>query len=673
MKAQEQVPRNALVWMIISLFTLVAPHVGRIPPWVLAVYLLAALWRIMVYRGVWSFPSRLLKTLLIVSGTAGVFVSFGTLVGLEPTVALLLIAFAFKLIELATRKDAYVLLFLAYFICLLQYLFSQDMPVVLYSMINILLVTTALVALHQPGQHQFNRSTVVLAGTMLMQAIPLMLVMFFLFPRIGPLWSVPLQGHSAKTGVSDFMRPGDVSNLSQSADVAFRVEFDGEIPPVSEMYWRGLVFSVTEGGAWRSLKLDEIPRGQSLSRKPYPDGDPLNYSIILEPTQQSWLYSLGYARSYTAGVIPTIDFRLHSITPVREELQYRVSSWTAVTRELELSDWRRTVETRLPADENPRTRELVRRLRPKVSSDAQFVDSVLARFNQQEYVYTLQPPRLRGEHTVDQFLFETREGFCEHFASSFVVMMRAAGIPARVVAGYQGGEVNPVNRTVIIHQFDAHAWAEVWLQGQGWVRVDPTGAVAPGRIRWGLETAMSHEGSFLSNNPLSPLRFRNIDWLNQMRLRYDALTYRWQKWVIGFDGDRQLELLGRVLGEASRQAFAIVILGVFTLVLLPVAISLLYRRRTHRLTALDKSYLDFCDRLARRGVQRQAGETADAFGDRAISELPQLAGQIRQVTRMYSRLAYGGHALDEHRRAAMLRDLKRAVRRLGKREPTVVV
>ncbi|MEM8660052.1 MAG: DUF3488 and transglutaminase-like domain-containing protein, partial [Pseudomonadota bacterium] len=542
MKPDQQVPRNALVWMIISLFTLVAPHIQRIPLWVLAVYVFAAMWRIMVYQGRWSFPGRWVKAVMIVSCCLGIYLSYGSLLGLEPTVALLLTAFALKLIELAKRKDGYVLLFLGYFICITEFLFSQDLPIVLYSILNVLLVTTALVAMHRPGEHQFNRKTIRLAGVMLLQAMPLMLVLFFLFPRIGPLWSVPIKSHAAKTGVSDFMKPGDISNLSKSDEVAFRVRFDGEIPFASELYWRGLVMSRLEDGAWRSLRYYDVPPRE---RRPTPGnlaGEPIEYQVILEPTQQNWLYSLRYARSSSMGVIESSDYTLYTPGIVEDERQYSVQTWTDAALDEELTPWRRSVELVLPEGENPATIEFARDLRERAGSDEAFVEAVLANFTQQPFVYSLNPPLLPEQNAMDAFLFQVRTGFCEHYSAAFVTLMRAAGVPARVVAGYQGGEINPLNSTVIVHQFDAHAWAEVWLPEQGWVRVDPTAAVSPDRIEWGLERALAAEGSFLSDTPLSLIHFRGVSWINTLRLRYDALTYRWQLWVTGFNRDKQFQL-----------------------------------------------------------------------------------------------------------------------------------
>mgnify|MGYP001826241522 FL=1 len=662
MRMEQQVPRNALVWIVICMFTLVAPHAGRIPVWVLAVYLVAAIWRILVYRGRWSFPGRWVKLALIASGFAGIWFSYRSLIGLEPTVALLLTAFALKLIELAERKDAYVLLFLGYFICLTEFLFSQDLLIVLYSLLNVVLVTTALVALHPPGEHQFNRGTIRLAGTMVLQALPLMVVLFFLFPRIGPLWTVPLKSHTAKTGVSDFMKPGDISRLSQSDEVAFRAEFEGDIPARSRLYWRGLVMSKLEEGAWRSLRYYDVPAAE---RRPVPIervGDAVSYSVIMEPTQQNWLYSLRYAQSTSSGVMNAPDFRLFTPVELEDQYRYEAESWPDAMLELELSDWRRAVELELPGESNPRTREWARTLRAGVDSDAAMVDAVLAMFSTGPFTYTLQPPLLPGDDPMDQFLFQTRRGFCEHYAYAFVVMMRAAGIPARVVAGYQGGEVNPVNRTVIVHQFDAHAWAEVWLEGEGWRRVDPTASVSPDRIEWGLEQAVAGEGTFLVDSPLSPLRFRGVNWVNQLRLRYDALTYRWQSWVVGFDSEQQFEFLQNLFGEVSGRRFAMALLGTWGVALGLIAVTQLRRPRINRLTLLDRKYLAACGRLAALGMARETGEPPRRYAERVARVRPDWAEAFVEISDLYCDLAYAGPgpsgAADEERLARFLRAVR---------------
>ena len=663
MSTLQQIPRNALVWIIISLFALVAPHASRLPIWILALYAVAVIWRLQVHRGRWSFPGRWVKVVMILSGFVGIYASYGSFVGLEPTVALLLIAFALKLLELSHRKDAYVLLFLGYFICLTQFLFSQDLLVTLYALVSVTVVTTALVAIHRPGEHQFKLGTLHVASVMLLQALPLMIVLFFLFPRFGPLWTVPIKNHTAKTGMSDFMKPGDVASLSQSADVAFRVKFDGEIPVKSALYWRGLVLSRIEQGVWSALSFYDLPANQLRPQEVIIGGEPIRYNVIMEPTQQRWLYGLKYARSDTRTVMQASDFRLFSPTLIETEFMYTVDSWTDVPVEETLSDWRRTTETQLPPTGNAKTRKLSLELREEAGSNAAFVDLVLDRFRVEPYVYTLRPGLLPEQDSIDAFLFQSQRGFCEHYASAFVFMMRAAGVPARVVAGYQGGEINPINKTVIVHQFDAHAWAEVWLASRGWVRVDPTAAISPLRIEFGLEEAMASEGSFLSTMLLSPARYRSIPLLNLLRLRYDALTYRWQTWVVGFDSERQFNLLRSFFGETTAKAFAIVLLGSWALVLLPVAISLFRAPDIEPVRPLAKHYRIFCKRLARLDLIRGPGETPSQFAQRVAEEFPDYAEQLWQITDLYNQLAYADAQRSAGNAAQSLQHFARVINR----------
>jgi transglutaminase-like putative cysteine protease len=427
------------------------------------------------------------------------------------------------------------------------------------------------------------------------------------------------------------------------------------------LYWRGLVMSKLEEGAWQSLRYYEVPAAERRPRAVDTSGDPLSYSIIMAPTQQNWLYSLRYAQSSKPGVMSSSNYLLFSPAIIEDEYLYRVETWPDAVLEPSLTDWRRDTELQLPAGQNPQAAQLAGELRQGSVSDQAFVDAVLAHFTNEPFGYTLQPPLLPEADPVDAFLFQTRQGFCEHYAYAFVVMMRAAGVPARVVAGYQGGEINPVNKTVIVHQFDAHAWAEVWLPDKGWVRVDPTAAVSPDRIEWGLERAMASEGSFLSDLPLSPLRYRSIAWVNMLRLRYDALTWRWQSWVVGFNTESQFQLLQDVFGELSARKFAAVLLGTWGLFLLPVAISLLRKRDTHQLSVLDKYYLLFCERLAGVGVVRAPDETPAQFSARALRTLPVLAAKIEPIADSYQQLAYNDAAMSAEQRQQQLRQFQRQV------------
>ncbi|MEM6300558.1 MAG: transglutaminaseTgpA domain-containing protein [Pseudomonadota bacterium] len=663
MKQAEQLPRPALAWIIAAMAMLLVPHWNHIPAWVLVAYLLAFLWRIQAFRGRAELHGRWVKVLLALAAAGGVIASYGSLLGIEPMVAYLLTSFALKLTEMSSRKDAYVVIFLGYFVCLTGFLFSQDLLLVLYSLLLVWVLTAALVSVHQRSARLRDLRHLRLSATMLMQAIPLMLVLFFLFPRIPPLWSVPLKSHTAKTGMSDRLQPGDVSNLSQSDEVAFRVQFDGAIPPSQELYWRGLVMSVLDESGWRTLRYFEVPAAEQRASPVTAVGPKLDYSIIMNPTQQNWLYALRYAQSSKRYLRNLPDFRLYSPVIIENEFLYRVSSWPESRLEPSLSDWRREVETRLTIDQNAQTRTLARELYSNTTSTREYVNEVLSFFRENAFYYTLQPPLLATDNAMDDFLFRSRRGFCEHYAYAFTVMMRSVGIPARIVAGYHGGEVNPVNRTVIVHQFDAHAWTEVWVDGEGWIRVDPTSAVSPDRILYGLERAVAAEGSFLADSPLSPLRFRGVDWINGLRLRYDALTYRWQSWVTGFDGSAQLDLLRGVMGDISVRKSLIALLGTGMITMGLVSALLFFRRDPKRRHGFHAELHRFQQILYARGLARVAGEGPSALAERAQQRWPKQAGELAAINSQLQRLVYSeaAAALDQQR---TIRSLRARIRRL---------
>ncbi|MEM7692559.1 MAG: transglutaminase domain-containing protein, partial [Pseudomonadota bacterium] len=354
---------------------------------------------------------------------------------------------------------------------------------------------------------------------------------------------------------------------------------------------------------------------------------------------------------------------LYSPVIIENEFLYRVSSWPESRLEPSLSDWRREVETRLTLDQNAQTRTLARELYSNTTSTREYVNEVLSFFRENAFYYTLQPPLLATDNAMDDFLFRSRRGFCEHYAYAFTVMMRSVGIPARIVAGYHGGEVNPVNRTVIVHQFDAHAWTEVWVDGEGWIRVDPTSAVSPDRILYGLERAVAAEGSFLADSPLSPLRFRGVDWINGLRLRYDALTYRWQSWVTGFDGSAQLDLLRGVMGDISVRKSLIALLGTGMITMGLVSALLFFRRDPKRRHGFHAELHRFQQILYARGLARVAGEGPSALAERAQQRWPKQAGELAAINSQLQRLVYSeaAAALDQQR---TIRSLRARIRRL---------
>lgn len=646
-----QIPRNSLAWLLMAFLTVIAPHVPRLPVWIVIAALVCLVWRVQVHRGVWKFPPRWIKYILAGMSMFGLLVGYGRLTGLEPMVALLIIGFSMKLLEMYRRRDALAVIYLAYLVAATQLLFLQTIVAAVYMVVSVVLITTALMGLNQSQGVRYPARSLALAGKFLLQSLPLMLLLFVMIPRIGALWSVPLQEHSAKTGVSDSMSPGDFSQLTKSGDLAFRVSFEGAIPEPSERYWRGLVFSRFDGRKWsQAAPFDYFRDGQvvrwygdqkldweSLIEK---QGRAIKYEVILEPTQQAWLYALMAPEANSADIGITRDFRLVNRTPISSRLEYEVTSYLDHSTELQrLPDWRYRNETQLPPNFNPRSRTLALKWYAESNSDEEYIRRVLAWFNQ-EFVYTLQPSRL-GKHTADDFLLNTKRGFCEHFASAFTIMMRAAGIPARVVVGYQGGEVNPYQNYLLVHQFDAHAWTEVWLAGKGWQRIDPTAAVAPERIESGLRD-MVDSRDFLFDSPLSLVRYRNILWLNKLRLQLDRMDYLWHRWVLGFDRDIREQVLTKWLGSTSALRVALAFLVVGGTILAVIAFRLLLQTRRQPERPCIKAYRRFCRRLAKLGLERKPKEAPGVFARRAINARPDLEHAIREITGLFQAVSYAG-------------------------------
>jgi transglutaminase-like putative cysteine protease len=459
------------LWISGCLALVMIPHVARIPLWVLASFACFAGWRVThAIRGV-PLPSRWLVIAMSVAMLAGVYADYGTLFGRDTGVALLVVLTGMKLMESRGLRDAYVLSALGYFLVITNFLYSQSIFTGIYMLVVVLLMTATLIVFSTESGELDARARLRMAAGMLIQATPIMLVLFFLFPRLpGPLWSLPRDAHGAISGLSESMSPGLISRLSLSDAVAFRVTFQSRAPLPNQLYWRGPVMWHTDGRKWTSGNPARSWRAQYVELR----GDPVDYTITIEPHQQSRLFALEVPTTIPRGAQMTQDFQLRTPKPVRVRRRYEVRSYPEA-RLTRVSIDEQSAALALPPGMHPRARELAEGWRQELQDDGAIVARALAYFRQQPFVYTLTPPLLERD-SVDEFLFDTRSGFCENYASSFAVLMRAAGIPARIVTGYQGGELNPLGDYMIVRQRDAHAWTEVWLAESGWVRVDPTGA-----------------------------------------------------------------------------------------------------------------------------------------------------------------------------------------------------
>lgn len=633
-----------LCWLLASMLLAMAPLLLHLQPWIGLFVVLLAAWRYQIARSHKPLPRLYVLLPLTLLGAMAVVLSHGSL-GRNASVALLVLMMAMKLLETSSRRDAMLLVFLSCFLLITGFLFSQALPLAAYLALPLVALTATLLDLSHPNGTLPPRRRLRLTFILLGQALPFMLVLFVLFPRLsGPLWRAPQDAASAMTGLSDSMMPGSISELIISDEVAFRAEFRDAIPPPSARYWRGPAFWFFDGRSWRpGMRARHLPP-QPLQQR----GEPVRYSVTLEPHNRTWLFTLELADQAIADASLNFDHQLLARKPVQTRLRYDAVSYLQYRLQPQIDEEMRRYALQLPAHGNPRTRELGLAWAASGAAPEALVQRALGMFREQAYVYTLTPPAL-GPDSVDEFLFSTRRGFCEHYAGSFVFLMRAAGVPARVVTGYQGGTLNPVGQYLIVRQSDAHAWAEVWLAGRGWTRIDPTAAVSPSRVELGFAAALP------GSEPLPMLVRERYAWLQGAYLAWDALNNGWNQWVLGYNQQRQLELLSRLAGSAvSSQQVATALIVTIALAMLAIAAAIL--RDSRRQDALQTAYARFLRKLARAGIMRQPHEGPLEFAARAAAARPTQREAIFAISMRYARLRYGGAAADEM--AALRQDIR---------------
>lgn len=627
----EPLTRPARLWLLAALGLAVVPYIGELPNWLMILFFAIVSWCGLVIWRDRPLPSRTVLTIVALLAGAGVLIDFRTLFGRDAGVALLVAMAACKLLEARGLRDGVVLVFLGYLLVMSNLLYSQEIPIVAYLLGVVLMMLTAQMMIHR--QHIGLKAWVPLrlAGKLALQALPVMLILFILFPRIpGPLWGLPRDAYKGRTGLSEEMMPGTVSQLVKSGEVAFRVRFTGPIPPLRDLYWRGPVLSNFDGRRWTvgasMLRIEPAPLA--------PESPALEYSVIMEPSNRIWLLALDLPALVPPQAGMTSAFQLLRRQPVNEVYRYQMRSYLRY-RTGDLTARERSGNLRLPPWGNPRARVLAAEWKARDSRPEALLNTALTMFRDQAFYYTLTPPLL-GKDSVDEFLFNTRQGFCEHYASAFVFLMRAAGVPARVVTGYQGGERNTFGDYLIVRQSDAHAWAEVWLEGRGWVRVDPTGAVAPNRIQEGLYTAVVDAEGL----PFLARHGGESEWLQQLVMGWDTLNNAWNEWVLAYGPDQQKEFLlslgFRTVDWADMTIAMTVALGSLVLVIV------VWRWRTGRSPdPVVRAWQQFCERLARHGLTRGAQEGPLAFTARVAAQRPELARPVQAIGQLYATLRYG--------------------------------
>lgn len=649
------IPAGSTDTLIVASAVVLLPHLARLPPWLGAVLLALFGWRHLADHHRWYRPGRLVSFVLALVVSVAVFREYGTLLGRDPGNAMLAVLTGMKLLESRNLRDHMLVVFLLYLLTATNFLFQQSLIHGVYLVLATLAVTVAMARLNQQ-QPTPLRTNIRLAAGLLLKAVPLMLVMYLLFPRIqGGLWGLPPDAFSGVTGLSEEVRPGSINRLSESEATAFRVEFRDESPPPRDLYWRALVLWDTDGRVWRPGARSAPDRATVA-----PGAAPVAYTITMEPTGKHWLPALDRPVSDAPGIFFSPgDHVLRSATPIHKRQRYGMRSSTDLVPS-PLDPAQRDIALQLPVRTGDRVRALAVAWRA-LGDDAAVVAAALRHFNREPFVYTLTPPLL-GEDPVDEFLFDTRRGFCEHYAAAFATLMRAAGVPTRLVIGYQGGDYNAAGDYMIVRQSDAHAWTEVWLERRGWVRVDPTAAVAPERIELGIDAVrrLNERGVPLGGQVTGEALRRAIQanlleaFWRSSRLYWDMVNQQWYRWVADYGEARQQDLLGLLglytpgwLGKFIGMLAAVLVTALVT------AWALRFRRGAA--DPARRAYDRFCARLARIGLRRRAWEGAMDYAVRVRAARPDMAGPVAEITRRYIALRYartgGTTGLVELRRA----------------------
>ena len=635
-KLDAPVDRHDLLWLLGALTLAVAPHFARLPIWASIGVVASFLWRLDLTLGGRELPSRRLSALLAIAATGATFLSYQTFLGRDAGVTLLVLMLSLKLLELRHGRDAMFTLFLGLFVLLSSFFYSQSTLVAAYTLLAVWVFVAALLGLSRSARRATTAERLRPAAWMLLQSLPVALMLFLFFPRLpGPMWPDPQGGRNGTLGMSDSMAPGSLGELHPSDTPAFSVHFEAPVPGAPQRYWRGNVLWDYDHGVWRTGPINATP----IIMPPSLDAaSALRYTIVLEPNFGPWLLALDVPVSTTPIARMTSDRTLRSSTSINRRIAYSLRSSLDYTLDRDLGQADLARALKLPVDENPRARALAQSWQRANPTPGALVQRALEYFRTESFYYTLTPAPLH-EQPIDEFLFSTRTGFCEHFAGSFVFLMRAAGVPARVVLGYQGGEMSAEDDLLVVRQSDAHAWAEVWIARRGWVRIDPTAAVAPQRIERGIEAALPS---------LSPLRGLGLGFgagsrfLRPLESSWMALNMEWNRWVLGYGEARQRNLLQRLgLDPRNGLHFLSVIAIGCGLALLMVAAGAAWYTRTLPPDPIRAEYDRLCRKLARRGLVRSPQEGPVAFGRRAREALPERAGEIARMIGLYVELRYG--------------------------------
>ena len=645
----------------------VLPHLGRLPLWCALLTGAVLLWRTRLALANAALPGRWVLLATLVVATLLTLWSYRTLLGKEPGVTMTVVLMALKTLELRARRDAFVVFFLGFFLILTHFLYSQSIGVAAAMLVSVWGLLTALVLAHMPvGQPSLRQAGGLAARTALLGA-PIMALLFLLFPRIGPLWGVPDDG-LARTGLSNVMKMGSVAEVASDDAVAMRLRFEGPPPAAESMYFRGPVLSRFDGTEWRPLSAS-FPFALQARANLRVSGPAVRYEMTLEPLRLATLPLLEATATPPQidglRVLPGADLQWLADRPVTERLRFSAQAHVnfqhgPVSAVLGLQE-----HLDLPPAHNPRTLAWAADLRRQpayAQADAGALAAALMRhIRTGGFTYTLAPGEYLGSDTIDQFWLDRREGFCEHFAAAFVVLMRALDVPARVVTGYQGTDPLPVDGYHLVRQSSAHAWAEYWRAGVGWVRADPTAAVAPDRIRRSRNLVPAPGLLAGALGTVSPAL------LAQLRSAWEAINNRWNQTLLSYSRGRQFEVLRRLgVDSPSWEDLALLLTASLSGLALAGAGWAWWDR--HRLDPWARQMKRLRAALIAQGVPAAEYEPPRVLGRRVRERFGPQGDTITGLLATLERQRYSRAALNKPQ-PALTREFLAAARQLGS-EPT---
>lgn len=670
--AHFQSPRVSFFWITLAQIVCTIPHLWHIPSWVVGLCAWCIFWRVMVFQGRWSYPSKYIRYAFVILAVFALMLYFPTLLNIRAAISLLIITYYMKLLEMFRQKDIYIILILSYFVIAAAFLFQESLIMLVYFIVAFFLTTIALLTSNRT-ETQLNAGGNFRKGALLcLQAAPIGLCLFLFFPRFPPFWSLDIKKEGPSVGISETMSPADVAELGAAEGVAFRAEFEGALPPAEDRYWRVLTLSSFDGQNWQSLYssleakiyFESKDMQSQLATKRQAFKESYRYRISLEPTEQQWLPTLDRPLSLNRSATTLPDFSMVVEQPISSLIGYAGVSAPRALLDPEINAWVRQQNLSLPPSFNPQTSAFAQKHFQRLDGNTtDYINFVMQQFRQEEFFYTLKPGRY-GVNMIDEFLFERRKGFCAHYAAAMTVLLRAVGIPARVVIGYHGGEVNPLGGHIVVNNYDAHAWVEAWEAGVGWVRYDPTGMVAPWRLILGVEQMLrqtdssevpSLRNSLLRSNPLT----------NQIRLLFDYTNFRWNKYVVNFDQNSQQELLEEFFDRVDLKTMVLMMAGTVGGCLALLALLLLWQSRAQAPCKADRLINSTLRLLERKYARRQSHQTLEQY---CLSIEVQLStdekASLRTLVRLYSTYAYAPGSAAE--RKNVLKLLQREVYSLNR-------